>query len=459
MKCLVLPTLLIAAPMMLIADEVQMLDGKVYKDCTIEFETAKEISIVVPVSKTIKDNVILAKKDVKQIIKTPADEVEFGKLSKKYGEPSGLSDDDLKTGIQETDKFKTAYPKSQLLEQVGQLQTGLQAAIDSRAEVARQKAEEEKAAQPTEEELKRGRYDIEANKLLKTMKQQIKGDNPWGGMQTFESLKKGYSGSQAYVDGRVLASKLVPKLQANLAKMLQVSKASDEAEQKKDQEEYKKRKTLSEEDQKKFDEQRNAKRKHQTERMSKYQDYKLKLREKKVRWFKPTAGFTRSIEDLKRVADEDANYLARKIEESEPDAGVATEAFKKAWEAVDAKNFDEAKDWAVVIKNARVPKEYYQELDQIIIDGRREAAEEARKKREEDRLRAIEERRKALEAKKKGQEDVKKKNVPVSALQKSVSGKSVEENTEPVAPTPEPQATPEQPASVTPSTEVPATKA
>lgn len=404
MKSPLLSTLLLLAPFAM-SDEIQMLDGKVYKNCTIEVETDASISFMVPVSKGIKDSMTVQKDQVKLVVRSTPDEKAFAKLEETYeNAPGGDQLDWAEKGVKAYEGFAAKYPQSKLKSDVEKKLEALKAIVQKEKDRIAQEEAEKKAAEPTPEELMKGRYDIEANKLLESMTSKAKQANAIGAMQAYDSLRKNYPASQAYVEGTDMVSKLLPQLGTNLDKMLASAKAKKEAEEKKQEEERKlERKLLSqmtpeqkEELKKRQEEKRNAAK----AKREQYRDFVTKLREKKVRWFNPDPNYVDSLEDLKRTLEEDLRDIKQELADRQAgnsEAGLATPAFKKAWELVDAGKFEEAREELSVIRSSRVKQEYWSELQTKIMDGIAAAKEAERTKRQQEYAKRMAERKKNQE--------------------------------------------------------------
>lgn len=405
MKFRLLSTLLLLTPFAM-SDEIQMLDGKVYKNCSIEQESATSISFMVNISKGIKDAVTVQKDKVKLVIRSTPDEKAFAKLAETYGTPSS-SDNKLtwaNEGIKACEGLLAKYPKTKLKPDVDKLTEGLKAIAKEEMDRLAKEEAERKAAEPTPEELMKGRYDIEANKLLEAMKSKAKQANAVGAMQAYDSLNKNYKFSQAFVEGTDLAEKLLPQLNTNLDKMIVAAKAKDEEENKKQEQERKEeRKLLSKmtEEQKAEVKARNeARREAQKAKREQYREFQNKLREKKMRWFNPDAGFVDSLEDLKKVVEDDLRDVKQELADrkaGQTESGKATPAFKKAWELVDAGKFEEAREEVSIIRSCRVKPEYWNELQTKITDGIAAAKEAERVKRQEEYAKRIADRKKTQE--------------------------------------------------------------
>lgn len=400
MKRFVLPTLLLATPLAF-ADEIHMVDGTVYKDCTIELETPQEVSFVVPVSKSIKDSKTVARDQIKEIIKSTPDEQEFSKLARRYEQLEVLSLEDLKEAKEILDKFVEKYPKSKKLTEAQALQGKLGDELKKNEEAAAKAAAEAKANEPTEEEMRRFRYDIEAGRLLDQMKACVKAQDAVGAMQVFDTLKQKYPGSQSFVEAYPVAGQIAKQMKVSLNKMIKEAEARKEAEEKKENQADSKSKNMTAEQKTAYTKKKMEKRAKEAEVRKKYSEFVAKLREKRIRWFKPTPGYVPALEELLRVATTDAETLEARLEEVMPDAGKATDAFKKAWEHVDAKKYAEASEQLSTIRATRADKEYYEALDDAITAGKQQEREAARAAREEEAKKRIEERRKKLDERRK----------------------------------------------------------
>lgn len=77
------------------ADEVKLKDGTVYKNCTVEVETPESVSLLVPVSGSIKDSVTVKRDLIESIRKATPDELEAARIGKMYAKPETMNAGDL----------------------------------------------------------------------------------------------------------------------------------------------------------------------------------------------------------------------------------------------------------------------------------------------------------------------------------------------------------------------------
>lgn len=422
MKTRMLVPLLFAASLAL-ADEVRLNDGTIYKDCVVESETADSVTIVVPVSKTIKDTKTISTSDIELIIKSPPDEKEFADLTRKYGDAKGLGGEDLKKGQELVEKFIADNPKSKVLDQAKGLAASLKAASeeDKQEEAKGNEGKEDKTVDP--EKLKREGYDMDANKLLSRFQGMIKQGSVIPAMLVFDNLSRNYGASEAYRKARKPVEKILPQLVRNLGVMLKDAEKKEQEMTKKDSEKTMELNTMR----------RNAKNEEQRMTVSrmenewktelakkheeritlkkKYHEDVQKVREKKMRWFNPVTNLPDSIRDLERVAQDDLERIKREVQYPEDDkAGKGSVALKTAWEALDKGDLDVASDALIDVKSLRVPKEYWEQLETDLKDAKTAAYEKERADREAKRMQEIEERRKKQEERNKARlEELNKK--------------------------------------------------
>lgn len=440
MKYRIITSLLCIVPLAL-ADEVQLNDGTVYKDCVVESETDKDVTIVVPVAKGIKDSKTIAKDQIKLIIKSTPDEREYAELVRKYGEIEGMSADEMKRGLEQVDKFIADNGKSKVLDKAKELQATLKTAIEKDDE---ESAKEAEASQHTPEELKRQGYDIEADKLLNKFKSRLKQNNAIPAMLVFDELSQNYGASKAYADARVSAEKILPQIVNSLSAML---KQSQEKENQINKEESNKtteinarrRGNLTPEQQQAVDRadrewraELTKRREQRLARKNMYRDQIMKIRDKKMRWFNPIPDLPDSISDLQRVAKDDLDRIKREIEHPESDkAGKGSELIKTSWEALDKGDLDAASSALSEVRALRVPGQYWEALEAEIKAAKTAAYEKARAEREAARAKQLEERRKQQEERRKSSmkelndrlKEMKDKNDPAKKDDKKTEDK------------------------------------
>lgn len=410
MKVQMFAPLLFTASLAL-ADEVRLNDGTIYKDCVVESETAENVTIIVPVSKTIKDTKTIPVADISLIIKSTPDERAFADLSRKYGDVKGLSGDDLKKGVELVEKFVSDNPKSKVLDKAKELEGALKAASEA-GEKEEAKEEEKQAVSP--EIMKKEGYDIDSNKLLVKFQATLKQGNVIPAMLFFDQLSQNYGASEAYKKARKSADKILPQLVKNLSAMLKAAESKEQEiykeETRKTTEINAKRRQAKTEEQKaaasKMDEewreQLDKTRQARLALKSKYREEIQKVREKKMRWFNPVPDLPDSIRDLERVAQDDLERVKRELKDVEFDkAGKGSQALKTAWEALDKGELELAANAVAEIRSLRVPREYWEQLELDLKDAKTAAYEKERADREAARAQEMEERRKKQEARNK----------------------------------------------------------
>lgn len=417
MKFKAIASILCLAPLAL-ADEVQLNDGTVYKDCIVENETDKDVTIVIQVSKTIRDSKVIAKSQIQSIRKSSPDERQYAELVRKYGDVESLTPDEVMKGAELTQKFISQYDKSKLLDKAKELEAKLVATMEQKekedAEAAEADSQEEEV-QVSAEEMKRRGYDIEAEKILKKYKGKIKQKNVFAAMLYFDELSQKFNASEAYKEARESAAKVLPQLEENLAKMAAQAEAKQQdavkAEAKRRQEfsNQKRSPGLNAEQRRVIEEaemrwrEEVAKRKEtRDERRNQYMEKIRELREKNMRWFNPIPDMPESLRELERVAKADAEKISRELQYPDQDkAGKGSEELKKAWKALDEGRLDDASKALSEARGMRVPREYWETLDIEIKAAKTAAYEKARAERDAERAKLLEERRKKMDERRK----------------------------------------------------------
>lgn len=93
------------------ADEVKLKDGTVYKNCTVEVETPESVSLLVPVSGSIKDSVTVKRDLIESIRKATPDELEAARIGKMYAKPETMNAGDLEKALADLDKTIKKNPQ------------------------------------------------------------------------------------------------------------------------------------------------------------------------------------------------------------------------------------------------------------------------------------------------------------------------------------------------------------
>lgn len=209
------------------ADEVKLKDGTVYKNCTVEVETPESVSLLVPVSGSIKDSVTVKRDLIESIRKATPDELEAARIGKMYAKPETMNAGDLEKALADLDKTIKKNPQG----------LAHDAAVKARAKVVvlleeKKLTEEAQAAQNAREEAEvtvRTKYDHEANKLLKRFK-ALAVRNPYQAMAVYDRLRDGYPGSAALADAYPDAARIAGQLNRKLEVMIAAKEKSLEKE-------------------------------------------------------------------------------------------------------------------------------------------------------------------------------------------------------------------------------------
>ncbi len=395
------------------ADEVKMKDGTVYKDCTIDSETDTEYHLLVPVSKSIKDSVTVLKENVESVVKSTLEELAIEKLNKKYKDIDTLDSKGLEEALKDLEKTVAATPKEGKTAEIYKTAFALQKKVKAKLDAIGDK--EKAAAEAKEAELAkvnvRNKYDFEANRLLERMKKLNVDGKQVFMMEIYDRLRDEYPGTEAVAQGYVMVKKVLPPLNDSLKKQIATLEKKLEKERTAIQTENDARRAngkLTPEQREALQEQSTKKMRAISDRETKLRDeYRAirdKLREKQYRWFNPPAGCLDAMKDLQRLADTEVKRIKQPMNEAEPYAGEATKAMALAWELADAGKFDEAREQVQILKEARVPGEYYEELDGIVYEGQQDLRVKEREERAaaaaKERERISEEQRLAREGKK-----------------------------------------------------------
>ncbi len=408
MKFHIITTLLCLAPVVL-ADEVVLKDGTVYKDCVVEHETDKAVTILVPVGKTIKDSKTIDKDKIESIAKSTPDEREYSDIKRRYSDIDVLTDEEKTKALGIGEKFLETYKDSKLAPEVTKHVDSLKEALADNEEAA----DEAKGDAEAEEVDVRTAYDANAGKVLEKFKERMKQGKVIPAMVAFDELYKNYAASTAYEEARRSVEKSLPKLVSNLGKMKEAAEKKERDERARDSEktmDFVKKKNdpkltadqvkMVKDAEDKWRKEQNVKREVAKKKRTDYVEQVRVLREKGLKWFNPIPDVPESIRDLERIATSDMERIKNEIKYPDNDiAGKGSAALKEAWKNLDEGNLQEAEDALSTVKRTRVPEKYWEQLG----DDLKKAKEAAREKEKADREAANEARKQKLreEAEKK----------------------------------------------------------
>lgn len=358
-----------------LADSITMIDGKQYPDCEFIYETAKDVTVSIPVTKSIREDVTLPKDKIAKHVKSTPDEIEFKKLTKRYS--GELPKADRADAIAALDAYATKYPKSPYLKQIEELKAPLELKSS-------EAADQEAAAESADQEGKdpsRFVYDANANKLYSRFAASIQAMQPIIAMQHFDRLRQSYAASKAYAKAYPVASKVAKRVQADLTVKV---KALEDAL-------LARRKAAAALPADRRSAANQAIADTLTQQREALVAIKAPLQEKRLRWFTPPIDNIAAHKELLNLSNTELTMLGR---DPDKNMGAATPLFVTVWEALDAGKVNESRTSYQQLRSTRVPPEFLEDiqkkLEEVVkVDiAQKEAAREAAAKQKEEELAA-----------------------------------------------------------------------
>lgn len=417
-----LASVLLSASFFCPADSVHLLDGTVYKNCRIIYTTESETVIEYsdPASPSIRRELSLKTTDIYKIQQSTEEEIEAEKLEKLLRRAPTAEKEAVVKTIGMTEDFLKRYPESIHGRKLLNLLPSAQAALkeieikEQAQESQKEGAEKERNGQTsapvvTPEDQDRYRFDMDAQKIYKSMMEFVKQKKEVKALQMFSLLEK-MQGASCFPKARVTAIKLIGILETRWQDQTSALTASREGmERKADRlSGAKKTKALQF-----IREQRGRER-------ADYQKRRESARENGYRWFNPPDNNLVALENAWSFAQQERKRLAQQAKEKTSHAGKASALIHEFWNAIDGAELSEAQEALTTLKsmgNSVVPIEYTTPMSEKLVllkrensqrlaleraDSARKAQEqkaEARKKAsEESRKRALEEQKKRLES-------------------------------------------------------------
>lgn len=410
---------IIAAVSTCFAASVHLIDGTVYEDCKILYSTNDEVVIRYsdPGKPSIRREITLKKSNILKQTKTPPEEKEFESLEKQLRKASSLKKDDLSETIASAEDFLKRYPD-------GVYSFKLKGPLAS-AQATLQEMEQSKNAPQTEEsaiitpdEQNRYSFDMEADRIYKSMMNFSDKHKEVEALQMFNLLEN-MKGASCYPNAKVTAIKLIGILETRWKKQKDNAARTQETMENKVQRMkagQKKSKAL------KFIRSQQAKQK------AEFQKKRDEARQNGYRWFSPSADNVYALDSAWSFAQQERRRLTLKSDDESLE-GKASSLIRDFWTAVDAHDGDTARTVLTDIKNMGytvIPAKYTKPMSEAIVKlqkdiseqraknriesarkAQEQADEERRKNLEESRKQAAEERLKRLEAFQKAEEEEK----------------------------------------------------
>lgn len=358
-----------------LADSITMIDGKQYPECDFVYETAKDITVSIPVTKSIREDITLPKEKIAKHVKSTPDEVEYKKLSKRYS--GELPKADRADAIAALDAYVAKYPKSPYLKQIQELKAPLEL---TSAETADQEAASDSADQEAKDP-SRFVYDANANKLYSRFAASIQAMQPIIAMQHFDRLRQSYAASKAYAKAYPVAAKVAKRAQVDLTVKV---KALEDAL-------LVRRKAAAALPADRRSPANQAIADALTQQREALAAIKAPLQEKRLRWFTPPVDNIGAHKELLNLSNTELTTLGR---DPDKNVGAATPLFIEVWEALDAGKVNESRTSYQKLRSTRVLPEFLEDIqkkleEEIKIDAdKKEAARVAAAKQKEEELAA-----------------------------------------------------------------------
>lgn len=399
MRTLLISSVIVAASTCF-ADSIHLVDGTVYKDCKIVYSTDDEVVIKYtdPERPTINQEVSLKKSAILKQTATPPEEKEFENLERQLRKASSLTKEELCKTIASTEEFLKRYPDSIY---AFKLKGPLASAQATLKEINASQSQADEPSIITPDEQGRYSFDMEADRIYKSMMKFSDKHSEVEALQMFSLLEK-MKGASCYPNAKVTAIKLIGILETRWKKQKTKAARDQEIMESKVQKMKagpKKSKAMS------FLRAQQAK--HKTE----FQKKRDEARQNGYRWFSPAADNVYALESAWSFAQQERRRLTLKNDD-ESIEGKASPLIRDFWKAIDARDGEKARTTLTEIKNLGytvIPAKYTEPMSDAMINlqkdiadqrakTRAESARKAREQADEERRKNIEESRKQAEA-------------------------------------------------------------
>jgi len=205
-----------------LADTVTLKSGEVLNG-QITSETDQEIAMDVIISAGITDQKTVAKADVQSTSKTPPDEVAYQTLKDCQISARSLRSSNYAAIIKSLEAFLQQFPQSPRVDEV-------KAALEAfKTEQARVAAGELKWNNHwyTAKEAEKNKYQLHAQMILSTMKEQASRRDFVGALNGFDLIEKYYPGSSSYPDAIELAQNMIRVAAADTDRLQAAAKTQE----------------------------------------------------------------------------------------------------------------------------------------------------------------------------------------------------------------------------------------
>lgn len=420
MRTLLIPSI-IAAASTCFAASVYLIDGTVYNDCKIVYSTNDEVVIRYPDPEkpSISREVSLKKSAILKQTKSSPEEKEFEDLERTLRKTSSLKKEELSQAISSTEDFMKRYPNGVYSFKLKGLLASARATLQEMEQTNNGEDQQPPAGESdiiTPDEQDRYRFDMDADRIYKSMMKFSEKHKEVEALQMFSLLEK-MKGASCYPNAKITAIKLIGILETRWKKQKTNAANAQESMENKVQRMKagpKKSKAM------------NFIRAQQVKQKAEFQKKRDEARKTGYRWFIPSSDNVYALESAWSFAQQERRRLTLKST-NEPVEGKASPLIRDFWKAVDARDIDTARIALTNLKNlgyTAIPAEYTEPMSDIMIKlqrdlsqqraearaasarkAREQAETERRKNLEEARKQAEEERLKRLEAFQKSEEE------------------------------------------------------
>jgi hypothetical protein len=183
-------------------------------------ESATDITIDVRVSPTISDEKIIPRNTIRQIEKTPPDEIAYQEISNLKPDPMTAQQTVIDHAVASLNSYLQKYPQSP---RVADVKAALESFQNEKDHLAKGEVKYYGKWITGEEAAKR-KVQIDGQTLLVAMKGQVSQGDLVAALNTFDQLEKSCSGSRAYPSAIVLARQILSALMQQVSHSQQVLK-------------------------------------------------------------------------------------------------------------------------------------------------------------------------------------------------------------------------------------------
>ncbi len=202
-----------------LADTITLKSGEEYEGTVLRQNDA-EVVLLVKVSEGITDEQTFKKEDIRAVVTTPADLLEYEKLARYGVGPHSQTPAAYNLGIAAYENFLKRFPDSGHQQQV---KNQIKLLKEERARVARKEVKISERWY-TAAEIKEEQYQINAQRLLQVMNDQAQRGDLVGALNTFDKIESDFPGSSAYPQAIPTALVLIKRLKAEIVRAVPIAK-------------------------------------------------------------------------------------------------------------------------------------------------------------------------------------------------------------------------------------------